>query len=71
MEHTLRKSGTGKLPAGLVHGLRILRRKVHGPRADDHVALRRPQGRQVPRHLALRLLRLESRETGGPRRYGD
>ena len=31
-------------------GIWVLWREVHGPRADDHVALRRPAGRQVPEH---------------------
>ena len=30
--------------------LRLLRRKVHGPRTHDHEAQRRPAGRQVPEH---------------------
>ena len=37
---------------------------VYGSRADDHVAERRPDGRQVPGHQPVRLLHLESREVG-------
>ena len=43
----------------------ILRREVHGSRADDWVAERGSDGGQVPEHLALCLLRLESDEAGG------
>ena len=63
--------GSARKSAELVHRLRLLRRPLHGPRTDDHVAERGPDERQVPWHLALRLLRLEPREAGGPGRDGN
>ena len=39
--------------------LRLLRRKIHGPRAYDDVAECRPNGGQVPEHLPLCLLCVE------------
>ena len=46
--------------------LRLFRREIPGPRADDHVAERRPDVGQVPLHITVRLLRMEPREVGGP-----
>ena len=37
----------------------IFWREVHGPRADDHVAERRPNGGQVSKHFSIQLLHVE------------
>ena len=42
----------------------LLRRQVYGPRAHDHVAQRRPDGRQIPVHLPICLLRVEPCQAG-------
>ena len=44
--------------------LRLFRRPIHGPRADDHVAECRPDVGQVPLDESLQLLRLEPDEVG-------
>ena len=49
---------------GRGNGVWVLRCPLHGPRADDHVAERRPDGGQVPVNVTVCVLCVESCEVG-------